>query len=140
MADADSSEWTGGSVPDFLAAIPNVSKREDARAVVAMMEEVTGEVAEMADASTITFGRFPTVDEDGEADEGVLVGFGPRKRELVLYILPGVEGYGALLEKLGKHKARGACLYIKRLSDVDLGVLRELVADSVAEMRRRYTD
>ena len=138
MAPENKTQWTGASVSDFLDGVHNVTKREDARKLLAMMEEITGEPAEMVGPSIVSFGRYQHRDESGREGDGSLVGFAPRRRELVVYIMPGFSQYGEQLAKLGKHKHGSSCLYIKRLSDVDLDVLREIVADSVAVMRKKY--
>jgi len=131
---------TRHDVSAFLDSFPNPAKQVDGRTLLALMQEVTGESGELVDESVVAFGRCRLPDEGDGEEEGVLVAFAPRLREFVVYIMPGLDDYGGLLERLGKHKHREGRLYIKRLSDVDLAVLRDLVSRSVADMRRMYPD
>lgn len=128
---------TESSVDAFIEAVPDAQRREDARAVRAMMERVTGEPARMWGPSIIGFGsyRYPCGKNWGEMCR---LGFSPRKSELVLYVLTESDGQEALLARLGKHKTGKSCLYIKRLSDVDMSVLEELVRESLAHMDAHY--
>lgn len=88
--------------------------------------------------SIIGFGTYHYRYESGREGDAALAGFAIRKSDLTVYITAGFDGQEALLATLGKHKAAKACLYIKRLSDIDLKILEKLVARSVAEMKRRY--
>jgi len=129
---------TDAPVDDFIAAVDHAGRREDARAVCALLRELTGKEPEMWGPSIIGFGRYRYTDGKGKPAEWPMVGFSPRKANLVLYVLHGDETPGDLLQRLGKHKTGNACLYLNRLSDVDQGVLRDLCAWSVARMRERY--
>jgi hypothetical protein len=103
-----------------------------------LMREVTGEEPTMWGSSIVGFGSYHYKYASGREGDSCLTGFSPRKQNLVLYIMGGFEQYDALMAKLGKHTTGSACLYIKRLSDLDLGVLRELVAESVDHMKRMH--
>jgi hypothetical protein len=91
-------------------------------------------------ASIVGFGRCRYKYESGREGEWMLIGFSPRKGDLTLYIMPGVGHFPDLLARLGRHKTGKSCLYIKRLDDIDLDVLRELVAKSVDKMAGRRVD
>ena len=123
------------SVEAFLGAVDNEVRRADARAVVALMEEVTGERAALWGASIVGFGSYRCRYPSGREFDWFLVGFSPRKASLTLYLTAGFSRYGELLGRLGKHRTGKSCLYINRLSDVDLKVLRTLVTASVAHVR-----
>lgn len=123
------------SVADFLNAVEPERKREDAKSICAMMQEITGAAPKMWGTSIIGFGEYSYTYESGRTGEWMLVGFSPRKQNLTLYIMPGFDEYEGLLNKLGKHKTGKACLYINKLADIDLTVLKELVAQSVAHMQ-----
>jgi hypothetical protein len=123
------------SVEEFLNEIESTQKREDALIIVKLMEEITGAKPKMWGSSIIGFGEYTYQYASGRTGDWMLVGFSPRKQNLTLYIMPGFEHYDALLAKLGKHKTGKACLYINKLADVDLAVLRELVALSVDHMK-----
>ena len=129
---------TKASVADFIDAVADAEKREDARAVAALMAEVTGAPAQMWGASIVGFGRYRYNYASGRQGEFFETGFSPRKQALTLYIMPGFSECGGLLEKLGRHSLGKSCLYIKRLADIDLKVLRELVTRSVQAIREKH--
>lgn len=123
------------SVDAFIAAVESEEKRQDCHTLVAMMQEVTGKPAAMWGPSIIGFDKYSYKYASGHSGEMCLVGFSPRKQNISIYIMAGFDRYDELMSKLGKHKTGKACLYIKRLSDVDVDVLRQLVVESVAVMR-----
>lgn len=120
---------------DFVAAVENEQKRKDAEWIMAMMAEVTGESPVMWGPSIIGFGTYHYVYASGREGDWMLTGFSPRKAAISIYLMSGVEREAELLAKLGKYKMGKSCLYIKRLSDVDTDVLRELVVASVEKVR-----
>jgi hypothetical protein len=124
---------TDASVDDFIAAVPHATRRADAQVVKAMLDEVTGQPAVMWGPSIVGYGSYRS-----NTGDWPIVGFSPRKDKLVLYIMPGFEGQDALVAELGPHSLGASCLYIKRLADVDTGVLRRIAERSVAEMRARH--
>lgn len=121
------TQKTGASVEGFLESVQNARRREDGFAVLAMMREITGLEPEMWGPSIIGFGDYHYKYESGREGDFFLTGFSPRKQSLTLYIMDGLEGHGDLLEKLGKHRTGAACLYINKLADVDVDVLRDLI-------------
>jgi hypothetical protein len=127
---------TTASVSDFLAAIEDDERRQDCLTVAKIMKKATGAEPRMWGPSIVGFGDHHYKYESGRELDWFLTGFSPRKRELTLYIMPGFTRYDALMAKLGKYKTGKSCLYIKRLADVDLTVLRTLVEDSVGHMRQ----
>ena len=126
---------TSQSLADFLAGQPD-ARRRDCEAIDAMMREASGEPAVMWGA-IVGYGRYLAPRADGSAYEWPMIGFSPRTQALVLYLMADFEQQAALLSKLGKHTTSKACLYIKRLSDVDAGVLRQMIERSVAAMEPR---
>ena len=122
----------------FLDAVENPRRRADARQLLALMQEMTGELPKMWGPSIVGFGRYHYRYASGREGDSLVVGFSPRKQNLVIYIMPGFSDYGELLGRLGKFRTGRSCLYVNKLDDVDLGSLEELVRESVAEMRRRY--
>lgn len=128
---------TRASVAAFLAAVPDARRRADAQAVKRMMSQVTGEKAEMWGPSIVGFGSWTYGYANGKALEWPIIGFSPRKANLVLYIMPGFARKAELLSRLGKHKTGKSCLYLNSLGDVDGEVLMELVRESVRVMRER---
>jgi len=123
------------SVEAFLNGIADERKRQDAFAVLHLMQEVTGEAPTMWGASIVGFGSYHYKYASGREADWMLVGFSPRKQNLTLYIMAGFAQYDELLTRLGKHSTGSSCLYIKKLQDIDLTVLRELVSQSVAHMK-----
>jgi len=131
---------TRADVDAFLDAVADPQRREDCRRVRALMESTTGAPAEMWGPSIVGFGRYRYRYESGREGEWMVTGFSPRKNDLTLYIMPGFEQHEALLAKLGKHKTGKSCLYLKRLADVDMRVLEQIVSASVAAMAPRRID
>jgi hypothetical protein len=125
------------SIAEFIAAVDGDAKRADARAIDAMLREVTGERPAMWGPSIIGYGSYKSTNAMGEA-EWPKIGFSPRKAATVLYIVPGLLASDPLMKKLGKYKSGTSCLYINRLADVDLGVLRELATRSWKHMSEKY--
>lgn len=123
------------SVSDFIAAVPDERKRADSLKLVEMMSEVTGAPAVMWGDSIIGFGSYDYKYASGRTGTWMELAFSPRKASISLYIMAGSQRYPELLERLGKHKTGKSCLYIKRLSDVDLAVLGELFEQGVADLR-----
>ena len=134
-------EATNADVDAFLAAIAP-ARRADAERLVALMSAATGEPPVMWGDSIVGFGRYHYRYESGREGDSCLVGFSPRKTEFSIYLtgvyFPESGQRTAVLARLGKHRMGKACLYVRKLSDIDESVLRELVDFSVAELRRHY--
>ncbi|HVQ06990.1 MAG TPA: DUF1801 domain-containing protein [Allosphingosinicella sp.] len=126
------------AVDDFIDAVPNPQRREDAEKVRAMMERLSGEPARMWGPTIVGFGSYHYKYESGHEGVSCRLGFSPRKAELVLYVLTGGAEQEARLARLGKHKTGKVCLYIKKLSDVDEAVLEELIVAALAHMDEKY--
>ena len=122
------------SVVDYLNSVENEGKRADSFKILELMQEVTGEEAIMWGDSIVGFGTYRYKYASGRQAEWFLTGFAPRKQNLTLYIMSGFENYEQLLEQLGKYKTGKSCLYINKLEDVNLDVLRKLVKESVDHM------
>ena len=123
-----------GSVVDYLNTVENDVKRADSFAILNLMQEVTGEKPIMWGVSIVGFGTYRYKYASGRQAEWFLTGFAPRKQNLTLYIMSGFSNYEMLLGQLGKHKTGKSCLYINKLEDVNLDVLRKLVKESVDHM------
>ena len=131
MAKAElKTKQTDSSVHDFLAAVPDQKRRKDALAVLELMQEVTGLEPKIWGASIVGFGSYHYKYASGHEGDSPLIGFSPRKGDLTVYINSGFERHAALMERLGKYKTGKVCLYVKKLEDVDLPTLRELVRES----------
>ncbi len=130
---------TAQSVERFLKGISDPARREDCFAVAKIMEEVTGCEPKMWGTSIVGFGTQRYKYDSGREGDWMLVGFSPRKQNLTLYITSGFDKYDDLLESLGKHTVAKSCLYIKRLSDVNLPTLKKLIRNSVKDMNKKDT-
>ena len=129
------TQKTGASVDEFLASVENRTRREDGFRLLQMMQEVTGLEPEMWGPSMVGFGDYHYRYESGREGDIFLTGFSPRKQSLSLYIMAGFDAYEGLLSRLGKHRMGASCLYINKLADVDMDVLRELVLQSFEHAR-----
>lgn len=128
---------TEQSVESFLDKVESEQMRDDSAAIIKMMKRVTGSPAKMWGPSIIGFGKYHYKYASGHEGDMCLTGFSPRKGNLVVYAMPASE---KLLTRLGKHKATKGCLYIKKLEDVDVAVLEEIVKNSVDDTRKKYPD
>ncbi len=130
---------TKKSAKEFLNKVTPEEKRKDSLALLKMFQKVTGKKAVMWGSSIVGFGMYHYKSERSKQEgDWPLVGFSPRKQNLTLYIMAGNKDDKTLLKKLGKHKASGGCLYIKRLSDVDQKVLAMLIKKSFNHMKKIY--
>jgi hypothetical protein len=125
---------TNESVTGFLNKVTDKGRRDDCFAVLEIMKDVTGEEPKMWGHGIVGFGRYHYKYESGREGEWMITGFSPRKGDLTLYIMPGFDAFPDLMKRLGKFKTGKSCLYIKKLEEVDTGVLRQLVKQSVKKM------
>ena len=129
---APAMRQTGAPVAEFLAQVPDEQRREDAHRLCALMQEITGEPPAMWGTSIIGFGSYHYRYASGREGDSALASFSPRSQALAIYLIGEFEErHGSVLARLGPHKAGKGCLYLKRLDDVDLGSLRELIDRSV---------
>jgi hypothetical protein len=119
------------NVETFLNGIEDEKKRQDAFTILGLMKEVTGAEPKLWGSSIIGFGDSHYKYASGREGDWFLTGFSPRKQNLTLYIMGGLDHHAELLKALGKHKTGKGCLYINKLSDIDQATLRELVKRSV---------
>ena len=126
------------SVTEFLEAVENEDRRSDSYDVLKIMEEITGELAKMWGPSIVGFGSYHYVYSSGKEGDWMVTGFSPRKQAMTLHIMAGFDRYDELMAQLGKFTTGKSCLYLKRLSDVDESVLRELITASCDHMKTLY--
>lgn len=126
---------TTASVDAFIDKQPEAIAA-DCRTIMQLMKKATGEEARMWGPGIVGYGRYAYKYETGREGEWMITGFSPRKANLTLYIMMGFEEEAALMEKLGKHTTGKSCLYIKKLSDVDLKVLEKLIVKGVKAMAK----
>jgi hypothetical protein len=133
--DANKTHPTAGSVEDFIDTVDTSAvRRADARVLLAMMREATGQPPVMWGPTIIGFGSCHYRYASGREGDAAAVGFSPRKAHLVIYGLTSPPGVDHVLERLGKFKRGAACIYVNQLADVDLDVLRELVRTGYRHM------
>jgi hypothetical protein len=128
---------TRASVAAYIKRLPDERTRADCLTLVSLMEKVTGEKAVMWGPSIIGFGTYRLAYADGSEADWPIAGFSPRKQDLTIYLMGVFDRRADLMKKLGKHRTGKVCLYIKRLADVDMKVLKELVAASVGYRREK---
>lgn len=125
------TKQNSASVEDFINSVDDVKKRNDSFALLDIMKQVSGEEPKMWGASLIGFGKIIVKSPKTNREvEWLKIGFSPRKANLSLYLTGNILKYGDFLKKLGKHKTGVGCLYVNRLEDIDLNVLKELIDTS----------
>lgn len=126
------------SVTDFLNAVEPEDKRTDAKTLDALFREVTGFEPVMWGPTMVGYGRYHYVYKTGREGDFLATGFSPRAREFTIYIMPGYADFGPILDRLGKHRIGKSCLYVRRLSDIDTGVLKELICAGLADLATHW--
>jgi hypothetical protein len=128
---------TEASVASYFATIENQTRRKDCEALAELMAKATNQPPTMWGASIVGFGSYHYKYDSGREGDACMTGFSSRKGDISVY-LTSFPGHEELLAMLGKHKSGKACLYVRTLSDVDLNVLEQLIAGTVAEQKRRH--
>jgi hypothetical protein len=131
------TERAASEVEAFVASVADERRRHDAELLLELMRRVTGQDAAMWGPSIVGFGSYHYIYESGREGDTMAVGFSPRKAATTVYLTKGFEGHEELLSRLGRHSTGKACLYLKRVEDVDLAVLEELVRRSYASTTSR---
>jgi len=124
------------SVAAFLNSIANEKVRQDCHTILEIMQGASGAEPKMWGDSVVGFGSYHYKYASGREGDWFVTGFSPRKQNLTLYIMSGFDQYDELMSRLGKYTTGKACLYIKKIEDIDLATLKELVAQSVEHMRK----
>jgi hypothetical protein len=137
MAENKTKE-TDASVESYLAAITDEARRKDCEVLAKLMARATKHPPKMWGSSIVGFGSYHYKYESGREGDTCLVGFSSRKGDISMYGLNAAPSHDALLPKLGRHKAGKGCLYIRSLSDIDLKVFEQLVADAAAAKKREH--
>jgi hypothetical protein len=129
---------TNQSVEEFLNTIEDEQRRNDCFAIVRLMEKITKVKPTMWGPSIVGFGKYHYKYESGHEGDSAVIGFSPRKQSLTLYVMSGFDGQEKLMQKLGKYKRSVACIYLKKLSDIDQEVLTKLIQGTMEHMQRKY--
>ncbi len=126
------------TVEDFIAAVEDPGRRAEAVALDAHFRRITGWAPKMWGPSIIGYGAYDYTYASGHSGSSLATGFSPRKAELSIYIMPGYQDYGPILARLGKHKTGKSCLYVKRLSDIDIPAFEDLVRSGLQDLARTW--
>jgi hypothetical protein len=142
MARSSENKTQPTTVPvaQFIAGVEHPQRRADAMVLLELMERITGEPAVMWGPSIIGFGQYHYKYASGREGDMAAAGFSPRKAEQVIYLYVEDESQDGLLDRLGPHRFGKCCLYIKRLADVDMKVLEQLIHNSYSYVMARKTD
>jgi len=128
------------SVDAFLASIENVQKQDDSKLLLDLMEKITNEKPVMWGDSIVGFGSYHLKYQSGRELDWMLAGFSPRKQNMTIYMMGGFENQEELLAKIGKAKHSVSCLYVKKLEDIDLKVLSDMIKLYIATVKNRYAE
>lgn len=131
---------TDNSVIEFIETVESPKKREDAYKLLDIFTETTGFEAKMWGPSIIGFGSYHYKYESGHEGDAPLVGYSPRKAKISLYFAPGETKREQLLKCFGKHTTGKACVYINKIADIDVNILKELIIESVKYLRETYPE
>ena len=126
------------SVTNFIKEIPDAQRQKDALAIIDFMQKQSGFPAKMWGPAIIGFGSYHYVYESGHEGDAPLVGFSPRKTEFALYLSSAFDKREELLQQLGKHKTAKACVYIKKIEDIKVDVLKKMVTASIRYYKAKY--
>ncbi len=129
---------TSDDVDVFLNTVADEKKRKDCYSMMEALKTLTGLEPHMWGPSIVGFGSYHYKYESGHEGDAPIVGFSPRKEAIVVYLLPEFEGRAALLSQLGKYKAGKSCIYIKKLEDINVAILKEMVEASIKDLKKLY--
>lgn len=137
MSDLKTKKNTA-SVSKFINAVENETRRSDAKELLKIFKEVTGMKPTMWGTSIVGYGSYHYKYASGREGDWMLTGFSPRKQNMSIYIMSGFKEFPELMKKLGKHKTGVGCLYVNKLEDIDIKVLKQLIKKSVSYMKKTY--
>ncbi|UWQ98683.1 DUF1801 domain-containing protein [Rhodobacteraceae bacterium S2214] len=137
MAD-NKTQATEISPAAFIAGIDHPTRRADAETLDALFRDITGWQPRMWGPTIIGYGAYHYTYDSGREGDMCATGFSPRKANLSLYIMPGYQDFGHILNRLGKHKLGKACLYINKLADVDIDVVAEIIQAGLDDLGARW--
>lgn len=132
------TSFTDEDVASFIENVDNEQKRKDSYVLISLMEKATGEKAKMFGPTIVGFGQYHYKYDSGHEGDAPLLGFSPRKAAISLYVYSGGKQQDELLKSLGKYKMGKACIYVKKLSDINLDVLEDMMKDSIQFTSEKY--
>ena len=128
------------SVTDFINTVEDEQKRADCHAIDALCQRITGQPGKMWGSSIVGYGQYSYTRSDGKFYEFLALGFSPRAANLTIYNIPGYEGLPELVAKLGKFTMGKSCLYVKKLADIDVDVLEQILRDGYSQVAGKHLD
>ncbi|MDA3615874.1 DUF1801 domain-containing protein [Polluticaenibacter yanchengensis] len=132
------TEFTDENVAAFIDALPDEKKKADSLVLIELMENISGEKAKMFGPTIVGFGEYYYKYDSGHEGTAPILGFSPRKAAFSLYVFTGLEMHMPLVEKLGKFTMGKACIYVKKLSDIDTAALQELMKTTIKFISDKY--
>lgn len=129
---------TNNSVTDFINSIPDETKKTDCFALIEIMKAQSGFEPKLWGPGIVGFGSYHYKYESGREGEAPLVAFSPRKSEISLYLSSSFENREELLLQFGKHKSAKACIYVKKLNDINLDILKKMISLSIKQVKRLH--
>jgi hypothetical protein len=137
MTSSNKTTQNNSSVIEFIARLTNEQQIDDCQKLITIMTTVSGHEPKMWGPSIIGFDTYHYKYDSGREGDMCVIGFSPRKKELAIYLVDGVNNYTEQLKKLGKHRHGVSCLYVKRLSDIDFDVLKDMISKSYQYVKNR---
>jgi hypothetical protein len=135
MTDKSKTTQSNTSVKDYIASLADEQSVKDSNVLIEMMQRISGHKPKLWNAGTIGFDTYHYKYDSGREGDGHVIGFYPRKGKITIYLMDGTTRYAELLARLGKHSTTGYCLYIKRLGDVELPILEQIVQQSYEHVK-----
>ncbi|MDG2339728.1 MAG: DUF1801 domain-containing protein [Paracoccaceae bacterium] len=137
MAENKTKE-TMEPVEDFLYAVDNATRRADGLVLNDIFKEVTGYAPKMWGPSIVGYGSYHYTYASGREGDSLATGFSPRKANISIYVMPGYADYSEILSRIGKHKMGKSCLYVNKLADIDIEVLKELIRVGLGDLDKKW--
>ena len=132
--DSSMTAKNDNSVKDYIASLDEQTAK-DSQVLIEMMQRISGHKPKLWNAGTLGFDSYHYKYDSGREGDGQILGFHPRKGKTTIYLMDGTARYSELLDKLGKHTGTGYCVYIKRLSDVELPILEQIMQKSYENIK-----
>lgn len=132
------TEFTNENVQQFIDAVDNTQKKQDSLQLITLMEEITGEKARMWGPTIVGFGEYEYKYASGHGGSAPVLGFSPRKAAFSLYVFTGLKEHEHLLDGLGKFTKGKACIYVKKMEDINTDVLIKLMKESIAYVENKF--
>lgn len=139
MTDKGKSTQNNASVKEYIASLDDQTEKES-QVLLEMMQRISGHKPKLWNAGTLGFDTYHYKYDSGREGDSIVIGFYPRKGKITIYLMDGTARYSELLAKLGKHTTTGYCVYIKRLTDIELPILEQIVQQSYKNIKSKSQD